>query len=66
MTNARTWKGVRFKDSVKASGLAEAIALHFGHDCADSLCTEDSDESDCEMAWVEEKLQEFLDEAAQP
>lgn len=24
MTNARTWKGVRFKDSVKASGLATA------------------------------------------
>jgi len=62
----RTWKGVRYVDSVRASTLAEEIALHFGHDCHDSMCTEDSDESDCEMAWVEDKLQELLELAASP
>ena len=58
------WKGVRWKDSVKASSLAEEIALHFAHVCEDSMCGEDADESNCEFAWVESKLQDFLDTLA--
>ena len=57
----RNWKGVRWADSIRATSLAQEIALHFGHDCEDSMCDEDADASTCEMAWVEEKLMEFLD-----
>ncbi len=57
-TMKQSWKGVRFKDSVKATGMAEEMALHFGHNCHD--CTEDSDETNCEMAYIEEKLNELL------
>jgi len=55
-----SWKGVRWRDSVKAATLAEEIALHFAHDCHDSMCGEDAEESTCETAWVESKLTDFL------
>src|SRR5271154_3553784 len=59
-----SWKGVRWEDSVKMSTLAEEIALHFAHDCEDSMCGEDSDESTCETAWIESKLTDFLEAQA--
>ena len=62
----RNWKGVKWRDSIRASNLAEEIALHFAHDCHDSMCTEDSDASNCEAAWVEDELSEWLDEMAAP
>lgn len=60
----RSWKGVLWKDSVAATNLAEEIAQHFDHKCADELCTEDADEETCEFSWVEAKLQNFLDALA--
>lgn|GEM_PF-765130 len=64
----RNWKGVKWRDSIKASDLAHAIALHFAHDCHDSMCGEDADASNCEAAWIEDKLNDWLDEmtAAEP
>jgi hypothetical protein len=56
----RNWKGVRWADSVRASTLAEEIALHFAHDCNDSMCGEDADANNCEVAWIEDKLTDFL------
>ena len=56
----RAWRGVRWIDTINASNLAEEIALHFAHDCEDSMCGEDADESNCERAWIEDKLNEFL------
>jgi len=61
MTN---WKGVRWVDSIKMRNIAEEIGLHFAHDCNDSMCGEDADASNCEMAWIEDKLSDFLDEQA--
>ena len=60
----RNWKGVRWIDSIKARNLAEEIALHFAHDCNDSMCGEDADASNCEVAWIEDKLSDFLDTQA--
>jgi hypothetical protein len=60
----RNWKGVRWIDSIKARNLAEEIALHFAHDCNDSMCGEDADASNCEVAWIEDKLSDFLDAQA--
>lgn len=60
------WKGVKWRDSIKANNLAQKIALHFAHDCNDSMCGEDADASNCESAWVEDELSEWLDEMAAP
>jgi hypothetical protein len=60
----RNWKGVLWRDSIKMRNLAEEIGLHFAHDCNDSLCGEDADASNCEVAWIEDKLIDFLDEQA--
>jgi hypothetical protein len=59
-----SWKGVKWRDSIKATDLAAEIALHFAHDCEDSMCGEDADESNCETAWIESKLSDFLDQQA--
>src|ERR1700733_12219832 len=48
-----SWKGVKWRDSIKAADLAAEIALHFAHDCEDSMCGEDADASNCETAWIE-------------
>ncbi|MGA9668102.1 MAG: hypothetical protein WBQ94_02785, partial [Terracidiphilus sp.] len=55
------WKGVPWDWSVKATNVAEAIALHFAHDCNDSMCGEDADACNCEFAWVEDTLTDFLE-----
>jgi hypothetical protein len=60
----RNWKGVLWRDSIKMRNLAEEIGLHFAHDCNDSMCGEDADASNCEVAWIEDKLIDFLDEQA--
>lgn len=54
----RDWRGVRWIDSIRASGLAEEIAKHFGHECDN--CGEDVDTDSCEFAWVESKISDFL------
>src|ERR1700722_4424366 len=60
----RNWKGVLWRDSIKMRNLAEEIGLHFAHDCNDSMCGEDADASNCEVAWIEDKLTDFLDDQA--
>jgi hypothetical protein len=60
----RNWKGIPWKDSIRAADLAQEIALHFSHDCFDSKCGEDADASNCETAWVEDKLTDFLESVA--
>jgi hypothetical protein len=62
----KSWKGIAWKDSIRARDLAEEIARQFGHECEVSMCGEAADASNCETAWIEDKLTDFLEFVAQP